>query len=194
MFAEGSGCGILSSLDAGGYAVASRDALADALPAHVGADAASSVAVCCDPERASTYGRMLDSAAGGLLGVAQYADWAAAAAAGLATARAVTVPLLAGPRVVGFIQLHFSLFEAAKLLPPGQVAHPSTAGSASSGTHPARQLRSAGAGWDHLLSVAEALGSALFVGRAFATAAERAPASPGTLLVNAPLVAPDGAC
>jgi hypothetical protein len=71
-------------------------------------------------------------------GIAAYADWAAAAAAGLPCAQAVTAPLTAGPRVIGFVTLHFGLYASR--------AH----------------------NWAPLTEFVDCLGGALFVARAFA--------------------------
>jgi hypothetical protein len=134
-FAEGSACNVIAVLEVSASSSARRAALAAALPLDVSAAAASSVAAVCveAPDRAA----LLDSRelAGG---VDACSDWAAACAAGLPTARAVTVPLTAGPVIIGFAQLHFGLYADAAVNVPA------------------------------LLSLCDITGGAIFVRRAFA--------------------------
>jgi hypothetical protein len=115
--------------------------MAAALPPNAGADVAgsgaSAVRAACHASGASV--RMLNSREQPA-GVSAFADWAAAAAAGLPSAQAVTAPLTAGPRVVGFVTLHFSVYAA----------------------------RTDASAWGQLSEFANVLGGALFVGRAFA--------------------------
>jgi len=111
-FAEGTACDLVCSLELGGEP-GPRRALAASLPADVGAmpqaPAApmSSVALACQ----EAYGllSLVDSAAMSG-GVAACADWAAARAAGLQTAQALTAPLNASHVIVGFVQIHFGIF------------------------------------------------------------------------------------
>jgi hypothetical protein len=139
-FAEGAGCDVIAVLEAGPDE-AGRAAMAAALPPNAGADVAgsgaSAVRAACHASGASV--RMLNSREQPA-GVSAFADWAAAAAAGLPSAQAVTAPLTAGPRVVGFVTLHFSVYAA----------------------------RTDASAWGQLSEFANVLGGALFVGRAFA--------------------------
>jgi hypothetical protein len=126
-FAEGSSCECVALLHVDAPEDGSRIALAGALPAAVGAAHAllpfaddaptltTSVASLC--HGGGSAGALRDSrdVPGG---VGAHADWAAAAAAGLPTAQAVTSLLTAGPLVVGFAQLHFSLYSRAPSLAP----------------------------------------------------------------------------
>jgi hypothetical protein len=141
-FAEGTGCDVIAALEAGPDDAA-RGALLAALPPSVGAQAgqagaaSSSVAAVCAAGGASGAVRVLDSrdTPGGM---STHADWLAAAAAGLPTAQAVTAPLTAGPRIIGFVTLHFGLYDSR--------AH----------------------NWAPLTEFLDAVGGALFVARAFA--------------------------
>jgi hypothetical protein len=78
------------------------------------------------------------------------ADWRAAAQAGLATSRTLTLPLSAGPVTVGFLTLHFGLFAAAA---DGDAGDMNGAGAAA---------RVA------LLELCDAVAAAVFVRRALA--------------------------
>ena len=167
-FAEGTGCDLVAAMEAGPDDVA-RGALLAALPPSVGAQAgaSSSVAVACAAGACCVIGplaradmhlaggasgavRVLDSrdTPGGL---STHADWLAAAAAGLPTAQAVTAPLTAGPRLVGFVTLHFGLYDS--------YAH----------------------NWAPLTEFLDAVGGALFVARAFAINRDGAAPAPPRL-------------
>ena len=155
-FAEGTGCDIVAAMEAGPDDAA-RGALLAALPPSVGAQVgqagastSSSVAVACAAGGASGAVRVLDSrdTPGGM---STHADWLAAAAAGLPTAQAVTAPLTAGPRVVGFVSLHFGLYDSR--------AH----------------------NWAPLTEFLDAVGGALFVARAFAINRDGAAPAPPRL-------------
>jgi hypothetical protein len=128
-FAEGSSCECVALLHVDAPEEGSRAALASALPAAVGAaHAASPFSFSDDAPAAHTSVALLchgGGSAGALRdsrdvagGVGAHADWAAAAAAGLPTAQAVTSLLTAGPLVVGFAQLHFGLYSRAPTLAP----------------------------------------------------------------------------
>jgi hypothetical protein len=120
-FAAGAGSDLLTVVQcAAPQDEAARLALDAALPAHVGASAnddnrvdvgQSSIWRVCNTA-AGDGKSLLDSAAcaGGL---AACADWRAAAQAGLASSRALTLPLSAGPVMVGFLTLHLGLFAPA---------------------------------------------------------------------------------
>jgi hypothetical protein len=155
-FAEGAGCDVVSALETGpddaarapllaslppdvGAATLSAAAAAAAAAAGAAPGGGTSVAAACNSSGAAGAGaaRVLDSR-DVRAGIMAFADWAAAAAAGLPSAQAVTAPLTAGPRVVGFVTVHFGLYAAR--------AH----------------------NWAPLTEFCDALGGALFVGRAFA--------------------------
>ena len=167
--AEACGGGGAAASEHGGWA----DALADSLPPDIGGPShpRSSVRAACDLKSRS-FGSLLDSAARDEAGAAaaaadgaaspvdgsggradfqtaspspaSFSDWEAASCGGLPSARSLTLPLVAGPRAVGFIRLSFSLYA-------------SQAGACESG-------------WAHLRAVGEALSSAIFLNRAFALA------------------------
>ncbi len=110
-FAQGAASDVLSGLECGAREEPARAALRAALPPHVGAAAPpgsedSSVARVCG---AGGDGGALDSGEceGGL---GACADWHAAVQAGLVASRALTLPLNAGPVLVGFLQIYFSAF------------------------------------------------------------------------------------
>jgi hypothetical protein len=110
-FAQGAGSDVLSGLECGARDEAARAALRGSLPSHVGSAAApgandSSVWRVCGLRG---DGGPLDSAECEE-GLASCADWHAAVQAGLFSSRAITLPLNAGPVLVGFLQLHFSAF------------------------------------------------------------------------------------
>lgn len=118
-FAEGTAEDVISSLECLGDEP-SRRALAESLPANVGAaapgGAVSSVALACR----ATHGRaaaLVDSR--DLGGVAACADWIGAVNAGLPSVQAITAPLNAGHMVVGFVTLHFGLYAAEDRQPKG---------------------------------------------------------------------------
>jgi hypothetical protein len=117
-FAEGSAQDVIASLECIGDE-RSRRALADALPVQIGApltgSAVSSVALACR----TLHGRsaaVIDSRelAGGIM---HCSDWSAAVSAGLHSVQAITAPLNAGSMVVGFVQLHFSVYAASERAP-----------------------------------------------------------------------------
>jgi hypothetical protein len=104
-FAEGSGVDVVASQLVVCADEKARRALAAALPANVGAWAPShpsSVAVTCGPGSRLAALDSRDTAAG----IGTFCDWQAAVDGGLNTRVAITVPLTAGPVVVGFVQLH----------------------------------------------------------------------------------------
>ena len=156
-FAEGAGCDVIAVLEAGPDD-AGRSAMVAALPPNVGADlagrGASAVRAACHAGSASVSARLVNSREQ-QAGVSAFVDWAAAAAGGLPSAQAVTAPLTAGPRVVGFVTLHFSVYAA----------------------------RTDAGAWAQLSELADVLGGALFVGRAFAI--NRDGPSPGALQPHA---------
>jgi hypothetical protein len=132
-----------------------RRALSSALPSGVGSWqplTPSSVAFTCSPGARLPLLDSRDAPAG----LRAFSDWAAAVDSGLRTRVAITLPLCAGPVVVGFLQLHRP--------------------SGGSGGLEAR-MRDHGA----LRELADALGGSLFVRRAFALnrggAPSRLPAS-----------------
>jgi hypothetical protein len=150
-FAEGAGCDLVSALEAGPNDDAVRAPLLASLPPDVGAaalsPAAAAAAAAAGAEPGGGTSVAAACAAGGArvldsrdvhAGIMAFADWAAAAAAGLPSAQAVTAPLTAGPRVIGFATVHFGLYAAR--------AH----------------------NWAPLTEFTDALGGALFVARAFA--------------------------
>jgi hypothetical protein len=134
-FAEGTGCDIVAALEAGPDDAA-RSMMLAALPPDVGAQPGASVAAACLVTGGVRVLDSRDAARGG----GTHSDWAAAAAAGVPTAQAVTAPLTAGPRVVGFVTLHFGLY------------------SSTARAH----------NWAPLTEFLDAVGGALFVARAFA--------------------------
>jgi hypothetical protein len=118
-FAEGSAQDVITSLECIGDE-RSRRALADALPVHIGSPltgggAVSSIALSCRTQHGRSAAvidsRDLDS------GILHCADWAAAVARGLHSVQAITAPLNAGSMVVGFVQLHFSVYAASARAP-----------------------------------------------------------------------------
>ena len=147
-FAEGTSYALIAALEVFAPTEPSRAALTAALPPSTGAHRTSSVSRAC--RNASGRVPLLDSrnVPGGL---AAFVDWAAAAEAGLPTARAFTAPLTAGPVVVGFAQLHLGLY----------------------GQHAARDISAA------LLRLCDLVGGAIFVRRAFAVSASGAAAGTG---------------
>jgi len=155
-FAEGSGVDVVASLVVRCADERGRRALSSALPSGVGSWqplTPSSVAFTCSPGARAPLLDSRDAPAG----LRAFSDWAAAVDAGLRTRVAITLPLCAGPVVVGFLQLHRP--------------------SGGSGGLEAR-MRDHGA----LRELADALGGSLFVRRAFALnrgAPSRMPAAPG---------------
>ena len=147
-FAEGTSYALIAALEVFAPTEPSRAALTAALPPSTGAHRTSSVSRAC--RNASGRVPLLDSrnVPGGL---AAFVDWAAAAEAGLPTARAITAPLTAGPVVVGFAQLHLGLY----------------------GQHAGRDISAA------LLRLCDLVGGAIFVRRAFAVSASGATAGTG---------------
>jgi hypothetical protein len=118
-FAEGSAQDVITSLECIGDE-RSRRALADALPVHIGSPltgggAVSSIALSCRTQHGRSAAvidsRDLDG------GILHCADWAAAVARGLHSVQAITGPLNAGSMVVGFVQLHFSVYAASGRAP-----------------------------------------------------------------------------
>ena len=104
-FAEGSGVDVVASLLVVSADERGRRALSGALRSDVGTwqpQAPSSVAVTCGPGARMSLLDSRDAPAG----LRAFSDWAAAVDAGLRTRVAVTLPLCAGPVVVGFVQLH----------------------------------------------------------------------------------------
>ena len=140
-FAEGSGVDVVASLLVVSADERGRRALSGALRSDVGTWqplAPSSVAVTCGPGARMSLLDSRDAPAG----LRAFSDWAAAAEAGLRTRVAVTLPLCAGPVVVGFVQLH----------------RPGAPGGLEA------RVRDHGV----LRELADALGGSLFVRRAFA--------------------------
>jgi hypothetical protein len=130
-FAEGCATDALAALEVAAAEEGGRAALHAALHARVGAPPAapggargSSVwRVCGGGEGGGSTSRLLDSGAceGGL---SACSDWADAARRGLASRRALTLPLAAGPVTVGFLTLHLGVFasDADAHSPPAQEA------------------------------------------------------------------------
>jgi high affinity cGMP-specific 3',5'-cyclic phosphodiesterase 9 len=114
-FAEGAASDVLAAVECAARDDAARRVLEESLPANVGAAVAgdsggsSSVWRVCG---ARSGGGPLDSAecAGGL---SACADWRTAMQAGLPSSRALTLPLNAGPVLVGFLTLHLGVFGSA---------------------------------------------------------------------------------
>ena len=108
-FAQGTS-GVLSCIELSGDAP-SRAGLAAALPLDVGGTFGTSVHRACHSAARGAASSVLDSrnCDGGL---ACFADWAAASGGGVAASRALTVPLMAGPVVVGFATVYLTLFHA----------------------------------------------------------------------------------
>jgi hypothetical protein len=138
-FAEGTSCDVVATLECGAHDAASRAALAAALPAHVGADRMSSVARACGAT-AGDGCALLDSRELPL-GLGACADWqrVITAAGGMQSSAAITAPVCAGPVLVGFLTVHFGLFD-----------------SSAPGSGDIREL-------------CDAIGGAVFVRRAFST-------------------------
>ena len=139
-FAQGTS-GVMSCVELTANDALARTALAAALPADVGGTAGTSVHRACHSAARGAASAVLDSREYDS-GLAECADWASAAAGGLEASRALTVPLTAGPVVVGFATVYLSLFHADD--------------------------GSAGALHAVLREAAGVLGGALFVRRAFA--------------------------
>jgi hypothetical protein len=141
-FAEGgASCDVISTLECGARDAASRAVLAASLPAHVGADRLSSVARACGAT-ANDGCALLDSRQLPL-GMGACSDWQRVITGGVAgsiqSAAAITAPVCAGPVLVGFLTIHFGLFDNS---PPGS---------------------------GDIRELCDAIGGAVFVRRAFAT-------------------------
>ena len=160
-FAEGSGVDVVASLLVVSADERGRRALSGALRSDVGTWqplAPSSVAVTCGPGARMSLLDSRDAPAG----LRAFSDWAAAVEAGLRTRVAVTLPLCAGPVVVGFVQLH----------------RPGAPGGLEA------RVRDHGV----LRELADALGGSLFVRRAFALnrgGVSRLPAARRTSVISA---------
>ena len=109
-FAQGASFGVLSGVELSAADERARAALAAALPPDVGGTSGTSVHRACRVAARGATSAVLDSrdCEGG---VADCADWAAALE-GVAASRALTLPLTAGPMVVGFATVYLSLFHA----------------------------------------------------------------------------------
>jgi hypothetical protein len=164
-FAEGAGSDVLAALECAARGDDMVLPLEESLPASVGACASGGASgrafldssvwrVCGSAGREA--GCPLDSAACAD-GLAACADWRAAVQAGLPTSRAITLPVNAGPVLVGFITLHFDLFRSAA--PP----------SSSMPSSPSSSAMLSPADTQSLKAVSEAVAAAVFVRRAFAT-------------------------
>ena len=109
-FAQGASYGVLSGVELSAADERARASLAAALPPDVGGTSGTSVHRACRVAARGAASAVLDSrdCEGG---VAECADWAAALE-GVAASRALTLPLTAGPMVVGFATVYLSLFHA----------------------------------------------------------------------------------
>ena len=109
-FAQGASFGVLSGMELSAADEHARAALAAALPPDVGGTSGTSVHRACRVAARGAASAVLDSrdCEGG---VAECADWAAALE-GVAASRALTLPLTAGPMVVGFATVYLSLYHA----------------------------------------------------------------------------------
>lgn len=116
-FAEGSGTDCVAICSVSGADAQAARALADSLPTDVAADRRNredgrqtSVWFVCN--RATRKRVPMADSRDFRRGVSAFPDWAAAVSGGLRSSKAVTVPLSAGPVVVGFLVLHFTLFKS----------------------------------------------------------------------------------
>jgi hypothetical protein len=152
VFAEGAACSIISWLECGGDEAARR-ALSTSLTADVGSSTPeggaglSSIARVCSPHEGAERCALLDSR-DLHNGFAACADWTAATQMGLKSAHAVTTKLVAGHVTLGFVQVHFGLFNLRRPKLGEAVV---------------------------LNALADAVGGALFVRRALAINREAAP-------------------
>jgi hypothetical protein len=114
VFAEGTACSVISWLECGGDEAARR-ALSASLTADVGSSTPeggaglSSIARVCSSHEGAEFCALLDSR-DLHNGFAACADWTAATQMGLKSAQAVTTKLVAGHVTLGFVQVHFGLF------------------------------------------------------------------------------------
>ena len=109
-FAQGASFGVLSGVELSAADARARAALAAALPPDVGGASGTSVHRVCRVAARGAASAVLDSRdCDG--GVTECGDWAAALK-GVEASRALTLPLTAGPMVVGFASIYLSLFHA----------------------------------------------------------------------------------
>jgi len=113
VFAQGSSCDVVTSLEVAASDDATKAAIIASLPADCGAppttgQLATSVSRACRRQASSSLGAAVLDSASFPHGLTECADWVAALKAGVPAARALTVPLTAGPVTVGFAQVFFT--------------------------------------------------------------------------------------